>query len=195
MSNQKKSNVRCNPFMPMAEEDAPSVDITDYHKENDDFIIEYVEVDHVKSIGDKDTDFVINTTIEVGSKVSRQEYIDSYSDEVGILNILEKVRRTGDVSLLHQVDSPVMPSHDKDALGRPVQDIVDITSYQVDRIDALESFKKGSTSYADLPDDLKGKLSMKDVASLSDAEINDYLDRVKTQIISMRKEKDDESSK
>ena len=207
MSNQnllkEKPNLS-NPFRPIPKEYAPEATVTDYHTENDDYIIDYGEVDHLVKHGDKDTDFTIRTDVEVTSKVKRDDYIKSYSGDVGILNIIEKVRRTGDTTLLHQVESPVLPASGRDAIGRPIQDVLDITPYQVDRMEALNSFKKGAISFKELPDDLKGKLSMDQVARLKDDEIDDYLKNYAAQIKALKrqaeaaKEKEgvvDESSK
>lgn len=196
MSNPVKLSVPTNPFRPIPEGLREKPCETDYHKDSDMYILEYAEVDHLVSHGAKDTDFTLRTEVEECSRVDRQKYIDSYEVDVGILNILEKVRRTGDVSLLHQVSSPDIPSHEKDSLGRPVQDIVDITKYQVDKIDALNSFKVGAKSFEDLPDDLKKKMSMKEVANMSDEDIQRYLDSVRDLIISQRekgKDNKDES--
>lgn len=198
MSNPVKLSAPSNPFRPIPEGLREKSCETDYHKDSDKYILEYAEVDHLVSHGDKDTDFTLRTEVEECSRVDRQKYIDSYEVDVGILNILEKVRRSGDVSLLHQVSSPDIPSHEKDSLGRPVQDIVDITKYQVDKIDALNSFKVGAKSFEELPEDLKKKMSMKDVANMSDEDVQRYLDSVRDFIISQRekgKEKENESGK
>lgn len=189
-ANQSQENKEfynsSNPFRPIRPDLKIKGTQVDYHKDIDDYIIDFGEVDHLVHHGDNDTDFVIRTDVEEINRVSRSKYIESYSNEVGIMNILDKVRRTGDVSLLNQVSTPDIPSHEKDALGRPVQDIVDISPYQMDRMEALNLFKKGALAFKDLPDDLKGKLSMREVANLSDAEVQVYLDKVKDQIMSMR---------
>lgn len=188
-----------NPFCNVDFDSLPVAAKTDYHKDGDDYIIEYEDVEHVEMIGDKDTDFVITKTVEVSSKVNRQEYLNSYADDVGIMNILEKVRRTGDESLFNQRSRVSIDSHEKDSLGRPVEDIVDITSYQIDRMEALNKFKSGAISFSQLPEDLRGKLSMSEVAHLSDEDIDKYLDAVKKTIIASRtsgkEEIKDESSK
>ena len=198
MSNPNQlqdKNILSNPFRPIPADFAPKATKTDYDTENDIFIIEYGEVDHLVKHGEKDTDFTIRTDVEVTSKVKRDDYIKSFSGDVGILNIIEKVRRTGDVSLFHQVDSPVMPMSDRDALGRPIQDVLDITPYQVDRMEALNSFKKGAISFKELPDDLKGKLSMDQVARLKDDEIDDYLKHYADQIKALKKKAEVEKVK
>lgn len=198
MSNPVKLSAPTNPFVPIPKGLREKPCETDYHKDSDKFILEYAEVDHLVSHGEKDTDFVVRTAVEECSRVDRQKYIDSYEVDVGILNILEKVRRSGDVSLLHQVSTPDIPSHEKDSLGRPVQNIVDITNYQVDKIDALNSFKLGAKSFEELPDDLKKKMSLKEVANMSDQDIQKYLDSIRDLIISQRekrKEIDNESGK
>lgn len=190
--NQVKKLSGTNPFCPIDRELAPTSTQTDYHKDEDVYMLDFANVDHIVKIGEKDTDFVIDSRVEEVGRVKRDSYIKSYENEVGILNILEKVRKTGDLSLFNQVDTPVIASHEKDSLGRPVQDVVDITRYQVDKIDALESFKKGAVSFADLPDDLKGKMTMKEIAHLSDEEILKYIDGLRQKYTNVEKKGENE---
>ena len=149
---------------------------TDYHKDEDVYIIEYQEVRHVTLNSDVDTDFTENITVEEASRVNRQDYLNEQSGDVGILNILKKMALSGDTSLLNQTHRASIPGSDKDALGRAVEDIVDISNYQVDRIAALESYKKGADAYHSLDPDLKGKSNLEEVAKLSDAEIDSYIE-------------------
>lgn len=149
---------------------------TDYHKDEDVYIIDFQQVRHVKVIGDNDTDFIESYTVEECSRVNRQELLNEQSGDVGILNIMKKMALSGDTSLLNQTHRSSIPGSEKDALGRAVEDVVDLTRYSnIDKVDALESYKKGASVFASLDEDLKGKKSMEEVAKLSDAEINVYL--------------------
>ena len=77
--------------------------------------------DKYKKTGDGEDDFVIEQVVEVTEKIDRQQYIDSFKDDVGILNILKKVELTGDVTLLNQRTRATV---DVDENGRePVNDI------------------------------------------------------------------------
>lgn len=155
----------------------PTPTVTDYSKESDKYIIEYQEVEHVKMLGEKDTDFVKSLTVEEYQRKNRQDHIDSFDNEVGILNIMKKVADTGDISLYNQTKRVSLPGTDKDALGRPVEDIADYTNYVgTDRADALNAYKKGRAQFADLPDSLKGKKSFAEVAKMSDSDIDAYIE-------------------
>lgn len=150
--------------------------VTDYHKDEDIYMIDYQTVRHIKVISDDDTDFIETVTVEECSRVNRQDYLNEQSGDVGILNIIKKMALSGDTSLLNQTHRISIPGVEKDALGRAVEDVVDLSRYSnIDKIDALESYKKGAEVFASLDEELKGKKSMEEVAKLSDTEINDYL--------------------
>ena len=173
----------------------PVPTVTDYHKDEDDYIIEYQEVRHVKVIGDKDTDFIESTTVEECSRVNRQDFLNEQTGDVGILNIMKKMALSGDTSLLNQTNRSAIPGSEKDSLGRAVEDVVDLTRYSnIDKIDALNGFKKGAEVYSNLDEDLKGKKSLEEVARLSDAEINDYLkskiDAITSEVAKLRAAQD-----
>lgn len=172
-----------NPFQPIPKEKKPKEEVTNYHKDIDDYIIEYGEIDHVKMIGKEDTDFVINKEVKEISRTNRQEYYDSFSTDVGILNIIKKVQLSGDVTLLNQTGRVPGYVVGKDALGHDVEEVVDVSKYQVDQIDALESYKVGAAAYNELDENLKKKLSFEQVAKLKDDEIDAYLESVKQALI------------
>ena len=162
-----------NPFQPIALENKPVACVTDYNKESDKFIIEYSEVDHVKVTGEKDTDFIIDKRVHEVSRTPRQEYIDSFRDDVGILNIIEKVRLSGDATLLDQTHRVGVPGSEKDALGREVEDVADYTAYQVEKIQALEAYKKGVATARQLQaiEGFSG-LSFQELARMKDDDID-----------------------
>lgn len=87
--------------------------------------------DKYKKTGDGDDEFVIEQVVEVTQKINRQEYIDSFKDDVGILNIIKKVELTGDITLLNQRTRPVV---DLDENGyEPVNDISNIGDQETAR--------------------------------------------------------------
>ena len=151
----------------------PTPTVTNF---DDKDIVEYGVVQKVKKLGEKDTDFVIEEEVVETNRYNRQEYINSFRNDVGILNIIEKVRLSGDTTLLNQNPRvPLGPSGKKDSLGRDLEPVVDVIGYQVDRIDALESVKKTRQAGTNgLPSDLIKGLSFDGVAHLSDAEIDTY---------------------
>ena len=181
-----------NPFAPLKE--APKHTITDYNKDSDKYIITYGEVESVKILIDKDTietkdeienDFIINKKVKELDRVNRQEYLDSQAGDVGIMNIIEKVRLSGDVTLLNQTGRVPMAVVEKDVLGHDVEAVVDVTKYQVDQIDALESYKVGAKAFNSLDPGLKKKMSLEQVAKMSDAEIDAFLAARNAQINSV----------
>lgn len=173
-----------NPFQPLDPKTAPKHTETDYHKEGDKYIITYDEVESVKILSDKETvatkdeiekDFIVNKKVKEVDRVDRQKYLDSQAGDVGILNIIEKVRLSGDWSLVDQTHRVSMSGCEKDALGHDVEPIVDVTQYQVDRVAALESYKIGAKAFDNLDPELKKKMSLEQVAKMSDAEIDAFL--------------------
>lgn len=179
-----------HPFQPIPKEKQPKRCYTDYCKDSDVNIITYMEIEKVKMTGDKDTDFVISKEIIVDDKVNRQKYLDSQSNDVGIMNIIEKVRLSGDASLLNQTGRVSMAAVEKDSAGHDVEPVVDVTRYQVEQIDALESYKIGAAAFDSLDPELKKKLSLEQVAKLSDAEIDAFLNGRKAKIEAAKKKKE-----
>lgn len=175
-----------NPFQSIPDAKKPKAAVTDYHTRLDDNIIEFSTIQKVKKTGDKDTDFVLIDEVIETNCINRQKYIDSFSNEVGILNIIEKVRLSGDVSLLNQTHRVSMVATEKDVFGHDIEPVVDVSQYQVDRISGLESFKDGVAAYETLDPELKKKLSLEGVAKLTDSEIDQYLAAKKAEIIAAR---------
>lgn len=58
--------------------------------------------DKVVKTGDGEDDYVIEPKLVETERVERQAYIESFKDDVGILNILKKVELSGDFSLLNE---------------------------------------------------------------------------------------------
>lgn len=180
-----------NPFQSIVK-GKPVAAVTDYHKDVDKYIIEYVEKEFVKVTDDSkkgelgDDGFIITKKVVEASRTDRQAYIDSFADDVGILNIMKKVALSGDESLLNQTHRVSMPGNSKDALGRAVEDIVDVTKYQVDQVDALESYKVGAAVYNQLDPELKKKMSFEEVAKMSDTEIDAYLNGIREKVLAIQ---------
>ena len=170
-----------NPFVPLKE--APKHTETDFHKDGDKYIITYGEKESVRILADeKDVDlkkdidnYTVNKSVVEIDRVDRQEYLDSQSNDVGILNIIEKVRLSGDATLLNQTGRVPMAIVGKDALGHDVEEIVDVTKYQVDQVEALESYKVGAKAFDSLDPELKRKMSLEQVAKMTDSEIDAFL--------------------
>ena len=175
-----------NPFQPIAPKDAPKCTVTDYNKESDKYIITYDVVQRVKMTGEKDTDFIIEEDVVEISRVNRQEFLDEQSQDMGIMNILEKVRSSGDETLFNQTHRVSMPGVEKDAFGREVEDIVDVTRYQQGTVDSLEAYKNGVEAYKSLDPSLKGKKNMEAVAKMSDKDIDAYIQAKVDAIIAAR---------
>lgn len=175
-----------HPFQPIVSKDAPKSTVTDYHKDSDKYIINYDVVQKVKMTGEKDTDFIIEEEVVEVSRINRQEFLDEQAQDMGIMNILEKVRASGDQTLFNQTHRVSMPGVEKDALGREVEDIVDVTRYQNGTVDSLEAYKKGADAYKNLDPSLKGKKSMEDVAKISDKDIDAYIQAKVDAIIAAR---------
>lgn len=105
---------------------------------DDNDIVEYAVKQKVRKVGDGDEDFVIEDVVEEVSRVNRQAFIAKDAPDVGVMNILEKVRRSGDVSLFNQTGA-VIPEG--------VQDYSELPSNVGE---ALASLKSGSDSFAGL---------------------------------------------
>ena len=155
--------------------DKPKATVTDYTKGKD--IVEYEEQEFVVKTGEGDTDYVVKKRIVEKSRINRQAYINSFSDEVGIHNILKKVQLTGDETLLKQrADAP----------------FIDATQFQTSRSDLVNSVNKGVQNFDNLPDEIKKKMSMEDfVNSFGQKEFDDFIQDKVNAILAAKKEKGD----
>lgn len=175
-----------NPFKPLEPKEAPKATVTKYDNDSDKFIITYEEEEYLEKVGEKDTDFIVKTRIVEVSRIDRQKFLDEQAQDMGILNILEKVRSSGDQTLFNQTHRVSMPGVEKDALGREVEDVVDVTRYQNGTVDSLEAYKKGVEAYKNLDPSLKGKKNMESVAKMSDKDIDAYIQAKVDAIIAAR---------
>lgn len=183
---KKKLN---NPFVGLINK--PDALTTDFSKSNKDKFEEYVIVDSVKKIGEGDEDFVIDKKCKVITSVNRKDYINSFRDDVGILNIMKKVSTTGDISLLKQRNLPNMPV---DEAGK--QDVIDISDMPVDVQEAVAFVKAAKENYSKLDPTIKNNASFGDIGnSVNNADIQKYIDQVVAQKIAAATAKKEEGEK
>lgn len=82
------------------------------------------------------------------------ELIQSYSDDVGIQNILKKLSLSGDKSILNQTGrEPLCPNGGLE----PVQDFSQVPE---SKAEAFNIVAAGVQAYDNLPADIKGKMSL-----------------------------------
>ena len=148
---------------------------TDYSKDKD--IVEYEEQEYVEKTGEGDTDFVVKKRIIEKSRVNRQEFVNSFSDDVGIHNILKKVKLTGDDTLLKQ---------------RPDAPYFDATQFQTSRSDLVNAVNNGVKAFDELPDDVKKKMSMETFVNTFSQKDFDALVQAKVDAIMAAKKKEGE---
>lgn len=141
-----------------------SVEKTKPGKDDND-IVTYVRKQKVKKVGDGEDDYIIEEVVVEESRVNRQSYIAKDASEVGVMNILEKVRRSGDLTLFNQTHS-VIPEG--------LQDYTNVPSNVGEALGVLQS---GSDAFAGLkaifPDKTFEELSGMSAEAIAQA-VNDY---------------------
>lgn len=185
--------MRLNPFESSDDRTGlPKKIFTDFKADDGEYIVEYNIIQKVKKLGEKDTDFVIINTVEETNRINRQEYINSFRQDVGILNIIEKVRLSGDVTLLNQSHRVGYgASGEVDSLGRDLEPVVDVIKYQVDPVEGIEIIKQSTKIPGTLDPELTDGLSFEGLANLSDEQIDAYLAKKKDAILAARKAAED----
>lgn len=128
------------------------------------YIISHELKDKVVKTGDGEDDFVIEQKFVETSRVNRQEYIDSFKDDVGVLNILRKVELTGDITLLNERVRASVPV-DEDGKEKVV-DVSGITDPEAVR----NGLKNVSDVLAKMPTDLKEA-----ILNLQGEELDEFL--------------------
>lgn len=127
---------------------------------NDYKIKDYAKCNIVQKVNhlDKsdDTVFDVVTEINITDIVSLDDYINSFRDDVGVINILKKVSRTGDLSLLKQCD----PGY------------VDMTNMPEDFIQAKAMYDQAIASYNMLPVEIRGNMPFEEFIKLSADDLN-----------------------
>ena len=126
-------------------------------KDPDD-IVEYGIKQVVKKVGDGEEDYVIEDKVVEVSRVNRQSYIAKDAPDVGVMNILAKVARSGDLSLLNQTGT-VVPNG-----------LQDYSELPESIGEALRSIQKGSNSFEGLKA-IFGDISFDELASMSSEQI------------------------
>lgn len=98
----------------------------------------------------------------VDNFVNIDESINSYADDVGVYNILNKVEMTGDTSLLHVSSG---------------EDIInDASNLPADEHEAVRAAQKGIKAFENAPSELiKGRTIEQFVASCDEAEALSYI--------------------
>lgn len=125
-------------------------------------IVEYVRKDKVKKVGDGEDDYIIEEVVVEASRVNRQAFIAKDADQVGVLNILEKVRRSGDVTLLNQTGASIS------------SDLQDYTKVPSSVGEALNAVAAGANSFEGLKA-IFGDVSFSELANMSTEEIQAVL--------------------
>lgn len=59
-------------------------------------------IDVVVKTGEGEEDFIVQPKVILTDECDLQEYVNSFADDIGILNTLEKIKITGDTSLLRK---------------------------------------------------------------------------------------------
>ena len=119
-------------------------------------IVSYVRTNKLRkaSIDEKgnldEDDFLVEEVVVEKERVNRDDYINSFREDVGIANILKKVALSGDVSLLNQVKRVPQPLCDD---GKEA--IVDITPLQEGEEKVAAMGDNMRKTYSALPEQLK----------------------------------------
>lgn len=146
-----------------------------YKPEKD--IVHYVRAEKLVKVnvdekGNVDeNDFVVEECVVESERVNRQDYINSFREDVGIENILKKIALSGDVSLANQIQRTPLPIQDD---GKEM--IQDITPLQ----DGEEAIGKMGDDmrqvFKSLPSDLvQGRSLAEFLENVSQAEIDAFV--------------------
>lgn len=156
-------------FMPLF--DKPQHTQTDYTQDED--IVGYTEEEYIVSTGEGDKDFVVKKRVVEFERKNRQDYINSFADDVGVLNVLKKCALSNDESLIKQ---------------RPDGVYMDATGFPKTKEDVFNTVQKGVNAFDKLPDDIKKKMSMEQFVNSFGQEQFDELINAKVQEILAKKE-------
>lgn len=112
-----------------------------------------------------------------------QEYIASFSDDVGIQNILKKLAISGDTSILNQTGrDPLCPNGGLE----PIQDYSNVPTSKAEAFNFVE---KGVAAYDALPEEIKGKMSLTQfVNEFGQAQFDAFVEKIKNQYSTNNKE-------
>lgn len=121
-------------------------------------IVEYAVKQVVKKVGDGEDDYVLEDKVVEVSRVNRQEWIAKDAPDVGVMNILEKVRRSGDMSLFNQTGASIPDG------------IQDYTNVPESVGEALKAVQAGSNSFEGLKA-IFGDTSFDELATMTPEQI------------------------
>lgn len=127
---------------------------------------EYVSLvpkDVVKKIGEGEEDFTIITKF-VERREDINKLINSQANEVGIYNLLDRIAKTGDDTLLPK------PFDDKSG------QVLDYTRFPEDLMDVHQQQDQAAIAFDSLPDELKKGRKFEDfAANVTDAEAIEFI--------------------
>lgn len=150
----------------LTDKQKPKCTETDFSVDKD--IVTYETREVVKKTGEGDEDFIVINKVVETSRKNRQDYINSFSSEVGILNILKKVALTGDD-----------PYNNEYIEQRKGGQYIDATALPSNKTDAFKAVEHGVNVFDSLPEELKGKLSMeKFVEEFGQEAFDKYIEKV-----------------
>ena len=117
-------------------------------------ITEMVLVPYSTQVGDDPENIVIRYKPVKKNVYDINEYVASFADDVGIQNILKKLSLTGDKSILNQTGREALCP---DGGLEPIQDYSGVPKNKTEAFNAVAA---GVAAFDELPDDLKGKMSL-----------------------------------
>lgn len=125
--------------------------------------IDFVPKQVVKKTGEGEDDFVL-VTKHVEKKRNIDALINSQEKEVGIYNLLDRVAKTGDETLLPK------PHDDKNGV------LTDLTGYPKDLMEAHQVANAGADAYSKLPKELTKGRSLEEFAkTINDEEATAFI--------------------
>lgn len=167
---EKKTNLCNNPFAPIDPADlAPQCEPIVYPETQ----IDYVLVPYSKEVDGDPENVVIEYKVVKKAEYKTADYINSFADDVGIQNILKKLSLSGDRSLLNQTGREALCP---DGGLEPVQDY---TTVPANKTEAFNAVVAGVNAFDQLPEDIKGKMSMSQFVELfGQDQFNAYIQSV-----------------
>lgn len=156
-----------NPFAPIPKEAlARQLDPIQYEKT----VKEYFLIPYSEAVDGNEENIVIKFKPVLKNEYDLKDYIESFADEVGIQNILRKLSLSGDKSILNQTGREALCP---DGGLEPVQDYSNVPKSKTEAFNAVAA---GVAAFDNLPDDLKGKMSMAQFAELvGQEELDKYI--------------------
>ena len=156
-----------NPFAPIpAELLAPQCKPIEYETT----VKETVLIPYSEEVDGDPENVVIKFKPVVKNEYDLQAYIESFADEVGIQNILKKLAISGDKSILNQTGrEPLCP----DGGLEPIQDYSNVPKSKAEAFNAVVA---GVQAFDELPEDIKGKMSLTQFVQLfGQEEFDNYI--------------------